>query len=72
MNKISVKSQIRRKLKRGKLPAKAGQNSTLTAPRNPLVAIGELHCGYVSTKNNQSSKKTLFQPLPRLCLTKQR
>ena len=42
---------------------KTEQNRGLTAPPKLLVAIGELQCDSVSTKNDPSNKKTLFPPL---------
>ena len=39
------------------------QNRERTAPAKPLVVIGELQFDYVSSKNDQSNKKSLFRPL---------
>ena len=36
------------------------QNREHTALAKPLVAIGELQCDYVSSKNDQPNKKTYF------------
>ena len=36
------------------------QNRERTAPAKPLVAIGELQCDYVSSKNDRSNKKKLI------------
>ena len=38
------------------------QNRERTAPAKPLVAIGELQCDYVSSKNDRSNKKTYLDP----------
>ena len=35
---------------------KAGKNRALTAPPKPLIAIGELQCDCVITKNDRSNK----------------
>ena len=43
-----------------------GSNRGVTAQPKSLVAIGELQCDFVSTKNDQSNKKTLFQPLQKI------
>ena len=45
-------------LKCGKLPAKAGQNRTLTSLPKPLVVMGELQCDL--HKNDLPNKKTYF------------
>ena len=44
------------------------QNREHTALAKPLVAIGELQCDYVSSKNDQPNKKNLFRHL--LCQKK--
>ena len=60
---IFYKSDTSLQLKWGKLPAKAEQNRGLTAPVKPLVAIGELQCDCVSTKNDRSNKKIILTPV---------
>ena len=63
---IFCKSGTSLQLKSGKLLVTGGSNRGVTAQPKSLVAIGELQCDFVSTKNDQSNKKTLFQPLQKI------
>ena len=56
------KSSASLKVKWEKLPAKAGQNRRHTASPKPFVAIGQLQCDCVSTKNDRSNKNLISIP----------
>ena len=47
----------------GKASSERCTKQERTAPAKPLVAIGELQFDHVSSKNNRSNKKNLFQSL---------
>ena len=47
----------------GKASSERVQNRERTASAKPLVAIAELQFDYISSTNDRSNKKNLFQPL---------